>query len=95
MAKTISASGAGAVRTILKNKEDFHYDLISETPDGDRTTYVYDIFYENVTGRFTIARENGKIIVAALNLSIGKVISLVNDANIRKLAEYVLDNPKG
>ena len=27
MAKPIPASGAGAVRIILKNKEDFHFDL--------------------------------------------------------------------
>lgn len=92
MGKAIPASGANAVRIILKNKDAFHYDLRSETPDGSRTTYVFDIFYENTTGTFTIATDNGKIIVAALNLSMGKVISLVNDANLRKLAEYVLEN---
>lgn len=92
MGKKINASGAGAVRTILKNKDEFHYDLRFETQDGSRTTYVFDVFYENTTGTFTIAQEDGKIIVAALNLSMGKVISLTNDANLRKLAEYVLEN---
>lgn len=92
MGKKISPSGAGAVRTILKNLPDFHFDLRSEEKDGDRTNYVFDIFYENVTGTLTIAEKDGEIIVAALNISNGKIITLSNDTNLRKLASYVLEN---
>lgn len=90
MGKKISVSGAGAVRTILKDKQDFHFDLRNETADGDTITRVYDIFYENTTGTFTIVTRADQIQVAALNLSMGKVINLTNDTNLRKLAEYVL-----
>lgn len=91
MAKKLTLTGANAVRVLLKNKEGIRSELISEEKDGDRTTYVFDLFYEDSTGTFTIAREGDQIRVAALNLNMGRVISLVNDANIRKLAEYVLD----
>ena len=36
MAKPIPASGAGAVRLILKNKEDFHFDLRKKEMDGKK-----------------------------------------------------------
>lgn len=88
-----STSG-GVIRNILKNKEAFQFDLRHREDDGGRVTSTYDVFYENSNGTFTIAVEDGKIVVAALNLSMGKVISLVNDMNIRKLAEYVLENTK-
>jgi hypothetical protein len=90
------------VRSILKDLDAFEFDLRDKEQDGSRTTYTYDIFYRNMVGTFTIAKdeekegdhEADKIVVAALNLSMGKIISLVNDANIRKLAEYVLENTK-
>lgn len=87
-----NTSKAGAVRMIMKNIDEFHFDLRSKEDDGSRTTYVYDVFYENSTGTLTIATDEGKIVVAALNFSMGKIISLVNDANMRKLAEYVLEH---
>lgn len=90
MAKKLSLSGANAVRTILKNKEEFHADLRNEEKDGDRTTYTYDFTFQDHIGTFTIAVENDEIKVAVLNMAMGRIISLVNDANIRKLAEYVL-----
>ena len=76
MSKSIPASGAGAVRTILKNKQDFHFDLREKNEQGTQTVYVYDVEYENVNGTMTIALRDDKISVASLNLSIGKVISL-------------------
>ena len=39
MAKPIPASGAGAVRLILKNKEDFHFDLRKKEMDGKKESY--------------------------------------------------------
>ena len=50
MAKSIPSSGAGAVRIILKNKENFHFSLRNKGQEGDRTSYLYDVFYENATG---------------------------------------------
>lgn len=55
MAKKLSGSGANAIRTILKNKDAFHADLRDEQKDGDRTTYVFDVEYENSVGTFTVA----------------------------------------
>lgn len=91
MGKKLPASGAGAVRIILKNKDDFHFDLRRIEQDGDRTNYIYDVFYENAAGTLNMAVKDGKIIIAALNLSLGKVITLDNDANLIKLARYVLE----
>jgi hypothetical protein len=91
MAKSLPASGAGALRIILKNKEDFHFDLRSKTEDKDRTNYIYDVFYENASGTMNIATRDGKIIICALNLSLGKVITLDNDTSLIKLARYVLE----
>ncbi|WP_294731576.1 hypothetical protein [uncultured Faecalibaculum sp.] len=90
MAKTIPASGAGAVRIILKNKQDFHFDLRSKEQEGNRTSYIFDVFYENVSGTLNMAVEEGVVKIAALNLGLGKVITLSNDDNLRKLANYVL-----
>ncbi len=92
MGKKISPSGAGAVRTILKNLKDFHADLRSEEDNGKKKTRVYDFFYENVNGTFTIVTSQDQIEIAVLNISNGKIINLHNDLNIRKLAEYVLEN---
>ena len=50
MVKSIPSSGAGAVRIILKNKENFHFSLRNKGQEGDRTSYLYDVFYENATG---------------------------------------------
>lgn len=91
MAKKLTLNGANAVRTILKNKEDFHADLRSQEEDGGRTTYVFDIYYGDTNGTFTVATEGDRIVIAVLNLSMGKIISMMNDTNIRKLAQYVLD----
>lgn len=90
MAKTIPASGAGAVRIILKNKQDFHFDLRSKEQEGHRMSYIFDVFYENVSGTLNMAVEEGVVKIAALNLGLGKVITLSNDDNLRKLANYVL-----
>ena len=85
MAKPIPASGAGAVRLILKNKEDFHFDL------RKKESYLYDVFYVNATGTLNIALEENEIKIAALNLGLGKVITLSNDENLKKLCRYVLE----
>jgi hypothetical protein len=90
MGKTVPASGAGAVRIILKNKENLQLSLRSKETEGKRDRYVYDVFYENAAGTFNIATEDGKVVIAALNLGLGKVITLDNDTNLRKLANYVL-----
>lgn len=91
MGKPVPASGAGAVRIILKNKADFHFDLREKKVEGDRISYVYDVFYENCSGTLNMAVKDGEIIIAALNLGLGKVITLSNDANLKKLGRYVLD----
>ena len=44
MAKSIPSSGAGAVRIILKNKDNFHFSLRNKGQEGDRTSYLYDVF---------------------------------------------------
>ena len=75
MAKSIPSSGAGAVRIILKNKDAFHFDLN----------------YENTTGTLNVLMDNGEPVIAALNLSLGKVITLSNDTNLKKLCNYVVD----
>ncbi|MBD5424088.1 MAG: hypothetical protein HDR44_03065 [Allobaculum sp.] len=90
--KKLTHTGANVVRTILKNLDAFQADLRSQETEGNRTTYIFDVFYQDTNGTFTIAKENGEIVIAVLNLSMSRIVSLVNDANIRKLAQYVLDN---
>lgn len=53
-------------------------------------SYIFDVFYENVSGTLNMAVEEGVVKIAALNLGLGKVITLSNDDNLRKLANYVL-----
>lgn len=91
MGKTIPSSGAGAVRIILKNKEAFKFDLRNKETEGARTSYLFDVFYENAAGTLNIAVEDSEVRLAALNLSLGKVINLNNDVNLKKLCRYVLE----
>lgn len=92
MAKSIPSSGAGAVRIILKNKDNFHFSLRNKGQEGDRTSYLYDVFYENATGTLNMMVKDGVVEIAALNLSLGKVITLDSDTNLKKLCTFVLES---
>lgn len=91
MAKSIPSSGAGAVRIILKNKDTFHFDLREKKEDNGKQSYLFDVYYENTAGTLNVLMDNGEPVIAALNLSLGKVITLSNDANLKKLCNYVVD----
>ena len=94
MAKSIPSSGAGAVRIILKNKESFHFSLRNKDVDGNKINYLYDVFYENATGTLNMMVKEGVLEIAALNLSLGKVITLDSDTNLKKLCAFVLESEK-
>lgn len=83
MTKSIPSSGAGAVRIILKNKDAFHFDLREKKEDNGKQSYLFDVYYENATGTLNVLMENGEPVIAALNLSLGKVITLSNDTNLK------------
>lgn len=91
MAKTIPASGAGAIRIMLKNKDAIQCDLREKQEDGTMIMYRYDIFYENVTGNLSIRTDNGEIVTASLQLSFGKILTLDNDGNMKKFCNYILE----
>lgn len=91
MAKSIPSSGAGAVRIILKNKDAFHFDLREKKEDNGKQSYLFDVYYENTTGTLNVLMDNGEPVIAALNLSLSKVITLSNDTNLKKLCNYVVD----
>lgn len=91
MAKSIPSSGAGAVRIILKNKDAFHFDLREKKEDNGKQSYLFDVYYENATGTLNVLMDKDEPVIAALNLSLGKVITLSNDANLKKLCKYVID----
>lgn len=86
----LSITSANALRIMMKDPQDIRADLKSKTVDGNHINYTYDLFYRNVNGTLTIVTEEGKIIIAALNLAFGKVFNLMNDANMEKVASYVL-----
>ena len=92
MAKSLPSSGARATRIILKNKDAFHFDLREKKEENGKMSYLYDVFYENATGTLNIQVDQNEPVVAALNLSLGKVITLANDANLKKLCKYVMEN---
>ncbi len=92
MAKSLPSSGAGAVRIILKNKDAFHFDLREKTDENGKTGYLFDVFYETATGTLNMLVDEGTPVIAALNLSLGRVITLDNDTNLKKLCKYVLEN---
>ena len=52
---------------------------------------MFDVYYENTTGTLNVLMDNGEPVIAALNLSLGKVITLSNDTNLKKLCKYVID----
>lgn len=91
MAKSIPSSGAGAVRIILKNKDAFHFDLREKKEENGKQSYLFDVYYENTTGTLNVLMDNGEPVIAALNLSLAKVITLSNDTNLKKLCNYVVD----
>ena len=91
MAKSIPSSGAGAVRIILKNKDAFHFDLREKKEDNGKQSYLFDVYYENATGTLNVLMDKDEPVIAALNLSLGKVITLSNDINLKKLCKYVID----
>ena len=91
MAKSIPSSGAGAVRIILKNKDAFHFDLREKKEDNGKQSYLFDVYYENATGTLNVLMDKDEPVIAALNLSLGKVITLSNDTNLEELCEYVID----
>ena len=84
MTKSIPSSGAGAVRIILKNKDAFHFDLREKKEDNGKQSYLFDVYYENATGTLNVLMDNGEPVIAALNLSLGKVITLSNDTNLNE-----------
>lgn len=92
MSKSLPASGAGAVRIILKNKKAFHFDLREKKEENGKMSYLYDVFYENATGTLNMLMDGDEPVIAALNLSLGKVINLNNDKNLKKLCRYVLEH---
>ena len=91
MTKSIPSSGAGAVRIILKNKDAFHFDLREKKEDNGKQSYLFDVYYENATGTLNVLMDNGEPVIAALNLSLAKVITLSNDTNLKNLCKYVID----
>ena len=91
MSKSIPSSGAGAIRVMLKNKKGLHFEQQSKKANEERISYLYDIFYENVTGTLNMSVVDGDIRIAALNLSMGKVITLENDQNLKKFCRYILE----
>ncbi|WP_297236718.1 hypothetical protein [uncultured Faecalicoccus sp.] len=91
MAKSIPSSGAGAIRIMLKNKDELHFEQQSKKESEERTSYLYDIFYDNVTGTLNMSVVKGEVHIAALNLSVGKVITLENDQNLKKFCRYILE----
>lgn len=91
MAKSIPSSGAGAIRILLKNKDSLHFDLREKKEENGKTSYLYDLYYENVTGTLNILMDGDIVSIAALNLSLGKVITLSNDTNLVKLCKFVID----
>lgn len=91
MAKSIPSSGAGAIRIMLKNKDELHFEQQSKKESEERTSYLYDIFYGNVTGTLNMSVVKGEVHIAALNLSVGKVITLENDQNLKKFCRYILE----
>ena len=91
MAKSIPGSGAGAVRIILKNKEAFHFDLRERKEENGKQSYLFDVYYENTTGTLNVLMDHDEPVIAALNLSLGKVITLSNDTNLKKLCVYCIN----
>ena len=91
MAKSIPSSGAGAVRIILKNKDAFHFDLREKKEDNGKQSYLFDVYYEYTTGILNVLMDYGETVIAVLNLSLCKVITLSNDTNLKKLCNYVVD----
>ena len=91
MAKSIPSSGAGAVRSLLEKKDAFHFDLREKKEDNGKQSYLFDVYYENATGTLNVLMDKDEPVIAALNLSLGKVITLSNDTNLKKLCKYVID----
>lgn len=92
MNKAIVASGAGAVKTILKNKDALNCSLKNKIEGNGEVTYVFDFFYDTVSGTLNFRWMNDEVQIANLDLlGVKKVITLDTDANLKKLCKYVLE----
>lgn len=90
MSKTLPSSGANAVKMILKEKALFHCHLKNTMEGQDDITYVFDVEYGTYIGTFNFRMKEDVFASATLNLmTLKKVITLDNDANLLKLCEYV------
>ena len=90
MAKTLPSSGANAVKIILKDKEEFSCTLKNTMELTDEKTYVFDVTYGKYIGTFNFRIRNNEFLAANLNLmTLKKVITMDNDANLIKLCDYV------
>lgn len=90
MSKTLPSSGANAVKIIWKDKEEFHCSLKNTMEGAGDMTYVFDVEYGNYVGTFNFRIKDEEFASATLNImTLKKVITLDNDANLVKLCEYV------
>ncbi|MEG0526813.1 MAG: hypothetical protein RR531_04800 [Longicatena sp.] len=90
MSKSIPISGTNAVKIILKDKEDFICTLKNKMDGNNEVTYVFDITYGTYIGTFNFRIKDEEFVAANLNITtLKKVITMDNDANIKKLCDYV------
>lgn len=90
MSKSLPISGANAVKIILKDKEEFLCSLKNTMEGHDEMTYVFDVTYGTYIGTFNFRIKNDEFVAANLNLmTLKKVITMDNDANIVKLCDHV------
>ena len=90
MSKSIPVSGANAVKIILKDKEEFKCILKNTMEGHEEMTYVFDVTYGTYVGTFNFRMKEGEFVAANLNLmTLRKVITMDNDANLKKLCDYV------
>ena len=79
------------MRSEQHDKDAFHFDLREKKEDNGKQSYLFDVYYENATGTLNVLMDKDEPVIAALNLSLGKVITLSNDINLKKLCKYVID----
>lgn len=87
---SIGKKQTNVIRLMLKNKEDLHLELRKDTTTENARHFLYDVFFHNLTGTLTFVVKEGEITIASLNLSNNTVYTLQNNANVRKLCNYVL-----
>ena len=88
--KRIPASGAGAVKILLKNIDQIRLEKKDSTLAGDAIYYLFDVFYPGYAGTLNVSVLDEQPVMAVLDLQLARPITFDSDAGLKKLVKKLM-----